>query len=300
MRNFGVEIELVGITMEQSQNAIRAAGVRVENEGYNHTDHTDHWKIVRDASVQGGHEVVSPILSSLDEVIKVATALQKAGATANKSCGLHVHMDASDLSPDAIRSICKRYAEHEEEIDAFMPASRRGAANQYCRMVWGRFSTDQFNSAVTAEDFAACQPTRYYKVNLHALVRHRTLEFRQHSGTVDAVKIANWILFIDAFIAESVRKHARLQPAHSALVDLLASRDGMTEEEIAEALGVLPATCRGAISRAKKAGAEITSERTARGTVYRASRSTRTGAGLFDGIPDSIRAFYQIRALQLA
>lgn len=309
MRKFGVEIELTGISQQDSYRALRDAGIAVEIEGYNHNDHNDHWKIVRDASVRGGHEVVSPVLNGIDQVIKAATALTKTGAKVNRTCGLHIHFDASDLSADAIRSICRRYAAHEAEIDAFMPKSRRGDNNRFCLSVaCGCFASPFFESAQTASDFAACTPSRYYKVNLHALSRHGSIEFRQHSGTVDAVKIVNWILFLEAFIEASIRRTVaalapeELQPAHRTLVELLAENDGMTEGEIASVLGCLPATCRGAISRARKAGAPITSERTARGTVYRASMAPQASAGrdgIYDGIPESIRAFYEIRTRML-
>ena len=57
------------------------------------------------------------------------------GATANRSCGYHVHLDAADLTASDIRAIVTRYADHESEIDAFMPPSRRGNANTYCGSV---------------------------------------------------------------------------------------------------------------------------------------------------------------------
>ncbi len=87
-RKFGIELEISNICMRQSYETIRAIGIRVEIEGYNHTDHKDHWKIVSDGSVVNGHEVVSPILHGqvgLDEAVKVANALKAVGANANKT-----------------------------------------------------------------------------------------------------------------------------------------------------------------------------------------------------------------------
>ena len=63
-RNFGIEIEAYNCTRERLARELTAAGIRVEVEGYNHTDHTDHWKLVTDSSLSGNNtfELVSPIL----------------------------------------------------------------------------------------------------------------------------------------------------------------------------------------------------------------------------------------------
>lgn len=37
-----------------TQGAAQAAGIRVEVEGYNHTDHTDHWKLVTNVAFDSG------------------------------------------------------------------------------------------------------------------------------------------------------------------------------------------------------------------------------------------------------
>jgi hypothetical protein len=47
--------------------------------------------------------------------------------------------------------------------------------------------------------------TRYARVNLEAWRRHRTIEFRQHGGTVEAEKALAWIRFGLGFIEESRR-----------------------------------------------------------------------------------------------
>ena len=80
-RTFGVEIECIGITSAVACEAIRAAGLTCEIEGYNHNTR-DHWKIVTDGSVRDnrgnpGIEVVSPILrgtAGMTALKKVADA----------------------------------------------------------------------------------------------------------------------------------------------------------------------------------------------------------------------------------
>ena len=126
-RKFGIELEVVSINRQTALRALRAVGINVQDESYNHSTRS-HWKLVSDASVRDGFEVVSPILrgeQGIEEAMTVAAALDDAGATVNRSCGFHVHFDAADLSAGDIKTIVKRYAAHEAEIDAVMPPRRR-------------------------------------------------------------------------------------------------------------------------------------------------------------------------------
>lgn len=299
-KKFGVEIEFSGISEARTLAALRNAGIQVQAERYNHTDHADHWKIVPDGSVANGREVVSPILCGMDgllEAARVATALNKAGATINQTCGLHVHFDAAELSVNAVRTICERYAKHEAQIDAFMPASRRANNNSYCRTLAGVVGRHDFKQARTVRDLAGAQETRYFKINLHAYLRHQTIEFRQHSGTVDATKIINWVLFLNAFIDESVRIASTntASEAVAPLLALFAERSELSIHEMAEALGCSVPSCVGRILGARKSGFDIEK---LRGSRYRLNVTTTDD--LFDGVPESIKMFYQVRALELA
>lgn len=312
-RNFGIEMEFNGLSRQQSLAALKRAGINAQIEGYNHDDHADGiWKIVTDASVHNGHEVVSPILhgeEGLAEARKAAEALEAAGATIDKTCGLHVHFDAASMSTDEIRTACIRYAKHEAEIDAFMPKSRRARNNKYCLPTAETFLNNAaFKQAATKNALAESQRTRYFKVNLQAYLRHQTIEFRQHGGTVSAEKISNWVLFLDAFINESIRiahtepSEISLQPAQRTLVDLISRDGGMTSEALQQRLGLLPHSLRGAISILRKRGVEILTSRENGTTTYRIGAAIEMPRedSLFNGVDESIRAFYEDRAARLA
>lgn len=211
-RTFGVEIECIGVNAHVAAQAIRDAGVLCEVEYYNHYTR-DHWKIVTDASVRDatgapGIEVVSPILQGergLRELKLVADALNVSGGTANRTCGLHVHVGARDLTIDQIKMVVKRYTAHEEAIDAVMPRSRRGNGNSYCKSM-NVFSSNYGAQLENIRDLVSFQGRswdRFYKLNLAAFIRQGTLEFRQHSGTVQAEKIVNWVLFVLNFVEVS-------------------------------------------------------------------------------------------------
>jgi hypothetical protein len=220
-RNFGVELEIVGISRSAAVQAIQLAGIACFDMGYTHAVHS-HWKVVSDSSVDGGRgcEVVSPILSGeagLEEVAKVCKALTAAGAKVNRTCGLHVHVAARDLTLKGFKNVVKSWLRLEDSVDMLVAPSRRGNVNAFCRsnvatIVAGGYETgnkleacrtacERVNSCQTVDQLVRlvggdCDWTRrYHKLNLEAFYRHGTVEVRQHQGSVDAEKVVAWVRF---------------------------------------------------------------------------------------------------------
>lgn len=214
-RKFGIEIEFVGIFPSDLYNVINNLGIPCEVEGYNHTTR-NHWKITTDSSIQitpgmeygQCGELVSPPLSGtagLEQVRKVVTALSDAGGTVNKTCGFHVHVDANDLNPSQILNVVRRYGNYENEINAFMPPSRRNGRWAYS--VGGNYSNDI--AAAVDRNYGNLRSVargldRYRAVNLAAYARHGTVEFRQHGGSANAEKVSNWVQFCLYFVERSI------------------------------------------------------------------------------------------------
>lgn len=202
---FGVEIECYNVMRsELIENASRK-GLHVRSEDYNHTDNKHYYKIVRDGSLTGenSQEVVSPILrgdkglSSLETLCK---ALAEIDARVNVSCGLHVHIGAAAMSDEHYCRLVRNYQALEPVIDSFMPNSRRANNSRWCHSLRGI----DFSACTTKQEIAAAMNyDRYYKVNAQAYSRHQTIEFRQHSGTTDYTKIANWVLFLAKLVEYS-------------------------------------------------------------------------------------------------
>lgn len=199
---FGVEIEAYNCTRERLARELRDAGIRVAVENYNH-DTRDHWKLVSDASLRGENtfELVSPILigeDGLKELETVCWVLDLCDVKINDSCGFHVHMDAANFNMDTWKNMALTYKRLESVIDSFMPGSRRD--NQYCRSL-NAISEVKIRSASTISELQRVfNNQRYYKLNLEAYSRHRTVEFRQHSGTTDFTKMEKWIRFLNGLI----------------------------------------------------------------------------------------------------
>ena len=132
-QNFGIEIELTGITRPAAAKIISDyfGGTVVQNhisDGYDTSIAYDakgrKWKCSRDVSINPQKkvhgriidvnegrtssdlrcEVVSPILKyeDIEDLQNIVRALVSGGAMANDSCGIHVHIDGANHNADSL------------------------------------------------------------------------------------------------------------------------------------------------------------------------------------------------------
>lgn len=195
-RTFGVELELI-FPSGHNRGTITAA---LEAEG------VTGWRVKSDGSLSGGNgwEVVSPVLSGEAGIEKVRTAcrvLTRLGAKPNRSCGLHVHHGARDMTVAAAKALARTWSANQGIIDGLVSPSRRNGGSYYCR-------------PLTSSDLAAIESIRdlrslsrldrYRTLNLASYGRHGTVEIRQHQGTCDAEKVVSWIRFGQAMIDTAI------------------------------------------------------------------------------------------------
>lgn len=201
---FGIEIECYlpeGATMAMAAAAVSQRLGRVDGcrqQAYGHSTPRT-WKVIIDGSLGGmrGAEFVSPVLhgeEGLAEIETVCRALTDFGCSVNRSCGLHVHVGVDNAPLDFFKSLVKLYAIYEPVIDSLMPPSRRASNNSYCRSMTSTNMTslDRATTFQQTLDIARNGNGRYAKLNLEAYHRHHTVEFRQHSGTLDGNKARRW------------------------------------------------------------------------------------------------------------
>lgn len=220
-RSFGVELEIFftnGTNRYKVADTLQEKGIQCAVEGYNHNTET-YWKIVPDSSIrnfQGTNderycmEVVSPPLQGregLEELRKVADILRELGAKVNKTCGLHVHHDIRDYDLEDFKSLFILYTKCEPAMDALVPASRRSDNNTYCRSLRSQNIFYWIHRASSVRSIAdhlcmevGSSRARYLKLNIMSYFQYGTIEFRQHSGTVDSGKIINWVVFTQAMV----------------------------------------------------------------------------------------------------
>lgn len=227
-RTFGIELEVVGKRGRQVGlwgrvvQALQAAGIDPAQAGYLGSDYT-RWQVKTDSSVHcGGYpgcEVVSPVLpadeAGFAQVKVVCDALEAAGATANKTCGMHVHVDIRDLSVEQVKNVLRAYGHFQAEIDSVLPTSRRGS--RWANPLWNNWTRERMlariEAAATVQDLSYAIGTRYTVTNLQKYVRTGTLEFRQHSGTAEARKALAWARWCVAFVETYKDVNVLQQPA---------------------------------------------------------------------------------------
>lgn len=243
---FGVEIEcLFPSHLGQSRiaAALQAAGVPAQEEVYNH-GRRGHWKVVTDGSLQSNpgtnaYEVVSPVLTGqagLEQIAKVCATLTALGAVVNRSCGFHVHVGVSNSLDNAnfFKRLTRIYKQQSPQIEAVLaPSRRQGGGNFYCRD-FRTHSDSALEQCLSVADVIRLvngpepRSDRYYKLNLNAYFRHRTVEFRQHQGTLDAQKATMWTRFCLKVVAAAA-KTTTLRPAEN-LAGLLDQIEASADE----------------------------------------------------------------------
>jgi len=241
-RTFGIELEVHlphGRSHAQLAAAISRAGVSCRSEHYNHNT-VAHWKVTTDGSLgyEGGAEVVSPVLSGeagIIEARQVADAIKAFGCTVSVRCGFHVHVGAADLTVNQLRNVAILYVFCETAFDAIMPPSRRRDLNTYIlsnrTAFGGSYDNEAVNRAIAAYKAATTKGqlieivsganrcsgrdhvARYRKLNFHPLNRYGTVEFRQHSGTVEADKVANWVELCVRLVDRALTGKPRSRPS---------------------------------------------------------------------------------------
>ena len=244
-QNFGIEIELTGITREKAAKVIAAYyGTTVLYAGtyyqtWTATDRKNRiWKAMSDASIHterrvsgtltfANHnyscEVVSPILQyeDIEDLQNIVRALREAGAIANSSCGIHVHVDGANHTPESLTRLmnfavgrqdlfyealeiggradrwCKKM--DKSLLDAMKADSQRTKASM--ERIWYSPVNGGYTGGIHHQHY---NPSRYHGINLHAFFTKGTVEFRLFNGTTHAGKIKAYIQFCLAMSAWSI------------------------------------------------------------------------------------------------
>lgn len=244
-QNFGVEIELTGITRAAAAATIAeyfgktSRHIGTSYDTYGARDRKGRtWKAMRDGSIrcekkrgdeiipadqQYSCEVVTPILQyeDIEDLQNVVRALVKKGAMANTSCGIHVHVDGANHTPESLSRLLNFAIGRQ---DLFYEALQIGdRANRWCHKIspelfkamkqtgrqsrdaaehiWYSPRNDGYEGGISHSHY---NTTRYHGINLHAFFTKGTVEFRLFNGTTHAGKIKAYIQFCLAMSAWAI------------------------------------------------------------------------------------------------
>lgn len=231
--HFGIEIEFTGITRAKAAEVAAQflSGSSDTMSDYYNTHRVKApdgriWKFMSDGSIlcqrrmngqtvsaSGSYsvELVSPVLlyrQDIDTLQGLVRALRKAGGFANKSCGIHVHLDGANHTPRSIRNFVNIIASHN---DLFYKALQiEPQRMRYCKKM-DAYLVERMNR-VKPTTFAQIEniwyeryggetrnqhyhSSRYHFLNLHSFFHgHHTVELRGFNGTLHAGKIRAYIV----------------------------------------------------------------------------------------------------------
>lgn len=207
-RKYGIEIEMVSDSShEEVAEALSNEDIPCRNESWGSPTRT-YWKTTTDSSIRQMNydhaiELISPPLSGvsgLESIQNVCRAINNIGVDVNRTCGLHVHVDADGLEARNIRNVVTAWMRYEPIIDTFLPSSRR-SGNGHCHPLPKNNHITLVGARSKRRVERLANPEgRYYKLNLKSLSKHGTLEFRHHSGTTASEKIIRNVQFCLAFV----------------------------------------------------------------------------------------------------
>ena len=218
-RTYGVEIEITGTrqfdtNLSAIARALTRAGVPAIAARYGSSEQPEggKWKVLPDASC--GPEIVSPPLrgkAGLEEISHVCRVLQGVGVVVDVKSAAGGHLGAAGFTVQHMVAISALYAAHQQAIDSIHPASRRD--NHFCLGLSPHHVDRRWQKGIAANPdrhgaAQAMQVNRYSAVNWHALLRHGTVEFRQHNGTVESPAVRCWILLTQCLIEAALTRRS--------------------------------------------------------------------------------------------
>ena len=243
MRLVGLEVET--ITNNWSFWARQEEEAEEEEESYPNT-----FRPVHDGSIERGTdgsavEWVMRNPSNGDELYNRITNLTeylKYEFDVNRSCGLHVHVDARDCEWKQLKHILLLGKAVQDVIYKMLPPSRDNG--RWCRRIpmsrsdiLAIESNDEFidawyNSWGVDPSMEKYNDSRYCGMNMHSRIINGSVEFRYHSGTINQDKILNWTKICTAIVDTGIEiSKGGVSAYRSAeILDILINRD-LTYEE---------------------------------------------------------------------
>lgn len=279
-QKFGVEVEFTGITREMAAEAVaEILNGRISGPECNcyHTrtikdDQGRKWKIMRDSSIEPRRkagrfgldeyrvEFVTPPLhyEDIELLQNIIRKFREIGAVSDKSCGIHIHVDGANHSPESLKRLVNFMTARQDLIYEALQIEER--ANHWCKKlnnnilkemkksknlstnetekIWYSEANDDYRGGI---DHSHYNCTRYHGVNLHSFFSKGTVEFRLFNSTLHAGKIKAYIQFCLAVSAWSIESTGRVvfkaTPAYQAkqkvtlMYDILTKRLGLYGDE---------------------------------------------------------------------
>ena len=248
-QRFGVEVEFTGITRKQAAQALGAyfgTGPQFLGGTYDKWVVQDRegktWSLVSDASISAekktdhGYEatdnkkymveMVTPILTypEMEKLQECVRQVRHAGAKANASCGIHVHVDADNHNRQSLKNLIGiMYSKEDILFKALQVKESR--VLHWCKKVREpmlqkarKLSSDETKDLTALESIwyegfdhnthEHYNKTRYYALNLHSVFYRGTVEWRCFNSTLHAGEVKAYVNLCLAMSAQAIKQRS--------------------------------------------------------------------------------------------
>ena len=249
-QKFGVEVEMTGITRANAAKVVAevlgSTASRPDETVYKTRTVVDSqgrkWKVMRDSSivpVRKGNssinsdeyrvEFVTPPLDYDDIPLlqSIIRKLRENNAISHKSCGIHIHVDGANHTPQSLRRLVNFMTARQDLIYEALEIGDR--ADSWCHklnadllvemkkdknlskekieQIWYSNANDGYYGGISHEHY---NRTRYHGINLHSYFTKGTVEFRLFNSTLHAGKIKAYIQFCLAVSAWAITSNDKI------------------------------------------------------------------------------------------
>lgn len=205
-------------------------GVEIETEGENlATQIPAEWRIENDGSLRGRFpdekaEYVLAVPLSYAKTIQAIKGLAEAQKDAKLNfsfrTSVHVHMNVTEYTEDQLLNLIYVYYLLEKPLIRLCGGHREG--NRFClRMCDGDgiydVLKDIITNGVTRLRMWSGEQIRYSALNLNAITKYGSVEFRGMQGTLDVPTLQGWLAIINN-LGEYAKKKKDIVAVHNHFV----------------------------------------------------------------------------------
>ena len=212
---FGVEIELTGITRAEAAEALGMYFGTTPQRSYDNYDswyvpdrEGKQWRIMSDGSIRAewnddGHyrrttdpeyrvEMVTPKLTydEMEKFQECVRRVRQAGGKVNDSCGMHVHVDASNHNRQSLKNLREPMLQRARRLSNEPTTDLTQLEN-----IW-------YEGCISAHEHYNW--TRYYALNLHSVFYRGTIEWRCFNSTLHAGRAKAYVNLCLAMSAQAI------------------------------------------------------------------------------------------------
>lgn len=234
-RRFGVEFEvssffskqdLASFIEKKEKQVSNPKKVLVEGgtKGWAESHENNYWHVKYDSSCgptgnkskDHGWEIASYIGSSVEDIdwiAGMAANLSESKVETNTHCGLHIHAETSDFSPEQMGVLHSHWLRIEPWIIHSLPKHRKN--NKHCKPLskafkydkvdnpaelWMIFKPSNFGPHENKQKKVAINSVGYAQGLYHTHYKRKTLELRMPECILDESYVSNWIVLYLHFI----------------------------------------------------------------------------------------------------